>query len=255
LSHGQRLVVNDGSLDTFPDFSALPDCCPLCCQPSDFQFADYLRFPDDPLDQERNLTLSSSSTDASWTPSQATLESDDVCDLNSEFLGSEFPPSYAQYEYNSLQPSSLVLFNTNDDFLLDSTNELPLSSAFEPFEMDVSSITNGNRIDQPSRRVRKPDFLCTSGPDNFPFVPNSTSSNALSLFHEPVQRGDIQPCTATTSLEMQTSEAFQVSNVRQFSNQPSPVGQFTCSWRGCQTSFDRVARLRHATRLRKILQC
>jgi hypothetical protein len=242
----EHLVVNGGSLDILPDYFTLPDCCPLCYRPSDFQFADYLHFPDDPFNSEP--TASSSSNSASWTPPQPEFGSNDVSNLNNVFFGSDFHHSDAQHEPNPLQPSDWGLFSIANGFLPDCTNDLSLSTAHQALEssgIDYPNMNDGNLIGEPSLAIgiSETDVLHMNGLDDL-VAPNSTPSNVSPLFNESAQEGDMEPYTAATTLEMQNLEAFQISDAGQVTLPPSPSGRFICSWRGCQTPFSRVAELR-----------
>jgi len=241
------LVVDDGSLDILPDCFTLLNCCSLCCRPFDLQFVDYSQFPDGPLIPEPvEPTVSSSSIHASWTLPQAELESNDIANINNVFFGSESPHTIPQ-AINQLQQGERALFDVDDDFLQDHTNERFLDPSLKPFEMDIPDMAY---IGQPNLGlgVPEPGCLFMNEHDNFPAVPNSISSNASPMVHEPVQKGDIQPSAATTSVEAPTSHTTQVSDSRQMANLPSPAGQFTCRWLDCQTPFNRLAELRHHVR-------
>lgn len=154
---------------------------------------------------------------------------------------------------NPLQPFDWTLFNVDNGFLQDRDSELFLNPSFEPVGVDVPNMTDVTYTGEPTLGVgvSESGFLFMNGPGDCPAVPNSTSSKASPMFPEPVQTGDIQPSAVTTSLVAQDSQASQVSDARQVANLPSPVGQFTCCWRGCQTPFNRLAELRYVASLRK----
>jgi hypothetical protein len=238
------LVVNDGSLDILPDYYTLPDCCPLCYRPSNIQFADYLQFPDDPLNPEP--TASSSVSNASCTPTQPELQFNDVPSLNDVFFGSELPHSIEQYDPNPLQPFDWNLFDVADGFLADCANGMSMNPAFEPFGMENPSLTDGNHFGEPSlgMGISETDLFSMNRHNDFAIVQNPTFTNASSLSGESGHLGDIQPSTRTASPEKQNSETFEIPDAGQVTRPPSPSGQFICGWSGCQTPFNRVAGLR-----------
>jgi hypothetical protein len=167
---------------------------------------------------------------ASWTPPQAGLESNGITNLNDVFFGPESSQSDLQVA-NRLQTSDWTSSNTEEGFLPYSTSELFLSPPFEAFGADVPNMFDANYIREPTLGVGIPQsgvpFM--NGHDDFTAAPNSTSSNPSNVLHE-----GIQPSAATTSLEAQTSQAVQVRDASQVANLPSPAGQFTCGWLGCQ---------------------
>lgn len=240
------MVVNDGSLDILPDYFTLPDCCPLCCRPSDSQFADYLQFPDDSLNPEPRASSSSSS--ASWTPPQPEFEFNDVSDLNNVFFGFEFPHSNAQYEPDLLQLSGSNLSGIADGLLPDCTRAPSLSTTHQAFEFSktgYSSMTDGSLAGEPNSEVGiwETGVLRLNGLDDFPITPNPTSSNTSSLCYEPAQEGEVESAISTATLETQKPETF-LSDAEEVAQPPSQSGQFICGWRECQTPFSRMADLR-----------
>jgi len=211
---------------------------------------DYLQFPDDPFNPEPiESTASSSNTNASWTPPQAGLESNDIPNLSDVFFGSESPLSDLQGA-DPLQSFDWTLSNVDDGFLQDRDSALFLNPSFEPFGVDAPNMADATYIGEPTLGVgvSESDFLFMDGPDDFPAVPNSTSSKAPLMLPEPVQIGDIQPPAVATPLKAQDSQASRISDARQVANLPSPVGQYTCCWLGCQTPFNRLAELRQHVR-------
>jgi len=214
---------------------------------------NYLQFPDDPFNPEPiESTASSSNTNASRTPPQAGLKSNDIANLSDVLFSSESPLSDLQGA-NPLQPFDWTLSNVDDSFLQDCDGALFLNPSFEPFGVDAPNMADATYIGEPtlSVGVSEPDFLFMDEPNDFPAVPNSTSSKAPPMLPEPVQIGDIQPPAVATPLKAQDSQASRISDARQVANLPSPVGQYTCYWLGCQTPFNRLAELRYAVSLRE----
>jgi hypothetical protein len=211
---------------------------------------NYLQFPDDPFNLEPiESTASSSNINASWTPPQAGLGSDDILNLSNVFFGSESPLSDLQGA-DPLQPFDRTLSNVDDDFLQDRDSALFLNPSLEPFGVDAPNMADATYIGEPTLGVgvSESGFLFMNGPDDFTAVPNSTSSKASPMPSDPVRIGGIQPPAVATSLMAQDSEASRISDAKQVSNLPSPVEQYTCCWLGCQTPFNRLAELRQHVR-------
>jgi hypothetical protein len=234
------LVVNDGGFDIFPDYFTLPDCCPLCCRPSDFQFADYLQFSDDPLDSAH--PGSSSSTDASWTPPQAEVESREEPTPSNVLFGSDSSHCVAPFEFNTFQPSDLILYEADNGSLPEITDELSLNSAFKRFGLNIPTMAGNFHTGEQTvmREPSKTSGLSMNMRINRPLAPITPSSTVSPLLYETVHMDDIQASTTMNS----PTQAFQAPDEGQACLPPS-AGQIVCGWTGCQAHFKRVAELKH----------
>jgi hypothetical protein len=237
------LVVDDGGFDTLPDYSTLLDCCPLCCRPSEFPFADYLQVPSDPqLDNPQPEC--SSTTDLSWASSQAEIEPGEP-DLNKLFFGTESSHRDANFEaYNSSQPPGWILFDGDNVCIPDFNTEPPANEGFEPLEMNVPAMVHSSQTYEPQPVNEQPELDAVATMEELeqlPLIPTATHTSERPLVCELVRMEDIQPQPV---IIFPDNLALPVLDEVHQQLRPSSE-KFICLWRGCEASFKKMGEFRH----------